>query len=203
MTGGSSVSNRFLRAAGLVAPLFALALAASPAGAWHEISDSGNHGLYTIEDEQSNPGVRCRYENNSGAQHDELDRIRIDQFWTHAPFASKTWVGARYIIQRNTPPYSDDNFTTVYRSPIVKLKANQSEVAFFGPWYWQAPENTNARYRVRIRIYTYAQGSKTNVIGNVYGQIEAYEHKLVNGGGTYVLGDDGDPQYCNRNYHGL
>jgi hypothetical protein len=197
------VSKRLLRAAGLVAPLFALVLAASPAGAWDELSETGNYGLYTITDEQSNPGVSCRYENNSGAQHDELNRIRIDQFWTHAPFSGKTWVGARYIIQRNRPPLSDGQFDTIYRSSIVKLRANQSEVAFFGPWTWTAPEGTRSQYRVRLRIYTYAQGSKTTVIGNVYGQLEAYEHKLANGGGSYVLGDAGDPRYCRRNYHGL
>ena len=66
---------------------------------------------------------RCLYENNSRTrQHDELDKIRIrtSSARTTTVRQPKTWVGWRYIIQRNTPPHTDGASTTVYRSPVVQ-----------------------------------------------------------------------------------
>lgn len=191
-------------AAAMGIALMTFAFAAQPTIAYDQTSASGNRSFYTVTDEQAQAGVACKYENNSGASNDELDKITVRLLHSHtdanAPSTSK--VGFRYIIQRNTPPHSDGVFETVYSSPIVKKSANDSQVAFFGPYTWKAPEGTRSRYRVKIVLYWYEQGNPNNQIGYAKGLMEAYQHKLADGG-TYTLGDEGDPGYCRRNYHGI
>lgn len=65
--------------------------------------------------------------------------MRVAGNWSHGPYDQKSWVGYRFIITRNTPPYADGTFSVVYRSPIAKQRANRSEVAFFGPFTWTPP----------------------------------------------------------------
>ena len=46
-------------------------------------------------------------------------------------------MGFRYVIRRDAPPFGD-GFKTRFRSSIVKKKADDAEVAFFGPVTWKA-----------------------------------------------------------------
>ena len=193
---------RRLRASiALSAAVLATALIAPAVGALEEGSNTGTTGDYTVQDFNGSPGVKCKYENNPGTQNDELNRIKIKPVFTHGPFAQKTWVGFRFLIKRNTVPFGDDDFRTVFRSRIQKARANDAEVAFFRGG-WVAPENAKARYRVHIQFYYYAKGSQTQVIGRVQGLEELYRH-ILNASTTYDLGAEGASEYCQRNYHGL
>jgi hypothetical protein len=97
---------------------------------------------------------------------------------------------------------ADDQFRTVFRSPIQKKRANDNtELAFFNG-SWQVPEGTNARFRVHLFFYYYAAGSQTQVVGRVRGLLEVYRHKL-NASNSFPLGSEGDAGWCQRNYHGL
>jgi hypothetical protein len=192
---------RRLRTFTLFGAMLAVAAAASPAGAFHEAFTNGTTGLYTVNDFNGSPGITCKFESNPGAQNDELNRIKVKQVHTHGPFAQKTWVGFRFIVKRNSPPFGDEQFRTVFRSPIQKAKANQTDVAFFKGG-WNAPEGANGQYRVHVFFYYYAQGSKTQVIGRVRGLEEVYRHAM-SGAAAYVLGSEGDAGFCRRNFHGL
>lgn len=172
----------------------AMAIPSLPAAAFNEAVDTGTTAFYTVFDDSSTPGVTCKYEDNSGTDNDELDRIRVRNLQAHGPFATKSWVGYRFLVKRQRPPFTE-SYRTVYRSPVIKKKANQSEVAFF-PWRtWTAPEGTHARYRVHILLYWYKRGSTTQVIGKMRGLIEVYKHKLGSGS-PYLMGSVGSAGYC-------
>jgi hypothetical protein len=182
--------------------LLALVFAAQPVGA---VSWGPPHGTtawpdVTVGDEQADPGIACRYEDNAGQLDDVLDVIRIRQLWSHGPFATKSYVGFRYVIARNSPPYDDNDYVKVYQSPIVKKKANQTEVAFYSAT-WHAPEHTNAQYRVRLFIYWYAKNDPSRRIGWIKGVFEAYEHIHPVDGPPYTIGDTGNTGYCRPEFH--
>ena len=173
--------------------------AAQPAGAFQVIDESGTTGEYTVNDTGFQPGATCLFENNPGSSHDELNGIRIHKLWSHGPFAQQSRVGFRYVIQRDAPPFGD-GFKTRFRSSIVKKKADDTEVAFFGPVTWKVPEGTQSHWRVRIFLTYYAKGSSTNVIGRVSGQIETYQSKLKGTGMRFQEGGEGNPWYCRAEF---
>jgi hypothetical protein len=175
--------------------LLALTLAVQPAAAFNETVSTGNTGLYTINDESSQPGIACRYENNPGQLDDELNKLNIRQLWTHSPYNQKTWVGFQYEIQRNTPPHGDNVFTRYYRSPITYKKANQTEVAFYNAGFF-VPENTTSRWRVKVVIRYYAPGGHTQVVGRVAGFYEYFEHIAPDASADYTVNGN-----CRREFH--
>lgn len=184
----------------LVGSLLVSVVAAPSVAAFSEPKVTGTTGFYTVNDDNGTPGVACRFTDQAGVKKDLLKRIRVAQNWSHGPYDQKSWVGYRYIITRNTPPYDDGVFSVVYRSPVVKQRANQTEVAFFGPFAWTPPAGAKAHYQVRVVFTYYAPGSKTKVAGRVGGGLEVYRHRL-NAGSTYDLGSEGDAGWCRRNYH--
>lgn len=193
---------RTIRSLGLLLTLALVGAVAAPtAVAFEETSSNGTVGFYTVNDFNDRPGVACRYEDNAGATKDELDRIVIKPLWSHGPFATKSWVGFRFIVKANKPPLADGVFRTVYRSPIVKRKANQTEIANFSG-SWRAPEGTRSEYQVKLRFIYYKKGSTSQAVGSASGNLEVYRHKL-SAGSTYDLGTEGSAGLCRRNYHGL
>jgi hypothetical protein len=184
----------------LVGALLVSVVAAPSVAAFSEKKSTGDTGFYTVTDYNGQPGVACRFADQAGTKKDLLRRIRVAENWSHGPYSQKSWVGYRYIITRNTPPYADRTFSAVYRSPIVKKRANQTEVASFGPFAWTPPAGAKAHYQVRLVFIYYAPGSKTKVAGRVRGDVEVYRHRL-NPTNTYDLGSEGDGAWCRRNYH--
>ena len=184
----------------LVGLLLVSVVAAPSVGAFSEQKANGDTGFYTVNDYNGAPGVSCRFADQAGVKKDLVNRIRVAQNWSHGPYAAKSWVGYRYIITRNTPPYDDAAFGVVYRSPIVKQRANDTEVAFFGPFSWTPPAGVKAHYQVRLVFTYYAPGSKTTVAGRVRGDVEVYRQRL-NAANIYDLGSEGDAGWCRRNYH--
>jgi hypothetical protein len=194
------VTRRTLSLIPIMASLL-LAVTALPVGAFNEAVNTGDTGFYTIADEAATPGVRCLYKDLAGKKNDRLNKIRIRPFHSHGPYAQKTHVGYRFIVKRQPPPFTGP-FKTVYKSPVVKKLANDTEVAFFPARTWTAPTNTKANFRVQVILLFYAPGSQKNVVGRVRGLMEAYLHRLTSTK-SYVLGDMGDAGFCRRNYHGL
>jgi hypothetical protein len=184
----------------LVGLLLVSVVAAPSVGGFNDPKTTGTTGEYTVNDYNGTPGVSCRFADQAGVNRDLVNRIRVAKNWSHGPYARKSWVGYRYIITRNTPPYDDATFSVAYRSPIVKQRANQTEVAFFGPFAWTPPAGAKAHYQVRLVFIYYAPGSKTKVVGRVRGALEVYRHRL-SAGNTYDLGSEGDAGWCRRNYH--
>ena len=178
-----------------VAMMLASAVVAPAAAGFYEAQNSGNTGVYTVPDYNGQAGVVCRYEDNPGTTNDEIDRIAVKKMWTHGPYAQKTWVGQRILIKKNARPFSDGKFQTVWRSPIIKGKANQSEVAFFPVRGWKAPEKSKAQYRVQVLFFYYKPGSKTKVVGRVRGLEEVYRYKMPLSG-SWDFGEEGDAGWC-------
>lgn len=194
---------RVLRLAISVAIVMLASVVVAPSvGAYHEAVKTGTTGEYQITDELASPGVDCLYRNPPGAQNDRLKTIRVRPFFSHGPFAKKSYVGYRFIVKRQTPPYTGA-YRTVYKSSIIKGRANQTEVAFFPARSWTAPSSTSNRFRVQIILYWYAKGSQTQVIGRARGLMEAYRHKLGKSANTFVIGDFGKAGHCQPDYHGL
>jgi hypothetical protein len=186
-------------AAMLGGTLLAVLFAIQPAAAFQEIYRSGTVYEPQVTDESAAPGVTCIYENNPGASNDELDKIRIRQFFTHAPYAEGAAVGFQLQITRNTKPFNDNKFFPYQTTPLIRKMASESEVAFFDAT-WRAPEGVNARFRAVIKLYFYTPGSSSNVGGELRGRLEAYQHKI--GSLSFVDGDLGAPGSCAPKYPG-
>ncbi len=188
-------------AIGVVSAMLASVALAPAAGAFTEKINSGATGDYQIEDDDFDPGVNCRYEDNPGTKKDELNKIRVTDYHAHGPYVQKTWVGSRFIIKRNAKPHGDNKFKTVFKSRIRKGKANQFEVAFFTAKSWFTPENHKSRYRVVIELIFYKKGSKTKVAGRVKGPMDVYLSRQ----GTDEkpgFGDEGGPSgWCYTKWH--
>jgi len=184
----------------LTTMLLASVIVAPTAAGFSEAENSGTTAEYTVPDYNGQPGVVCRYENNPGKTNDEIDRIAVKKMWTHGPFEQKTWVGQRLLIKKNARPYSDGIFRTVWRSPIIKGRANQSEPFFFPVRGWRAPENSRAQYRVQVLLFYYEPGSQTKVIGRVRGLYEVYKHNLARQGGSTVVGEEGAAGWCTAKF---
>ncbi len=187
---------RTIRTATVFAALMlATAVAAPSVGAFNEAVNTGTTADYNIIDDTGMPGATCRYENNPGKKNDEINKISVRKMNSHGPFATKSWVGQRILIKKNGKPYGDGKFKTVYRSRIIKGKANQFEVAFFPARNWKAPENSKARYRAQVILIYYKKGSKTKQIGKVRGLLEVYKHKIA-GKPAVKTGDEGAASWC-------
>ncbi|CAN5698567.1 hypothetical protein BH23CHL8_BH23CHL8_28680 [soil metagenome] len=189
-------------ATALITLMLASLVVAPSVGAFNEAVNTGTTADYQITDELASPGVNCLYKNPPGAQNDRLKTIRMRPFHAHAPFVTKSHVGYRFIVKRQTPPYTGA-YKTVFKSSIIKGLANQTVPVFFPARTWTAPSFTNARFRLQIILYWYAKGSQTNVIGRARGLMEAYRHKLGGSAKTFVIGDVGNAGYCQPDYHGL
>jgi hypothetical protein len=176
----------------------AVALAAptiAPVAAFEVMTLAGTTGDYTVLDA---PGAVCHYENNPGKANDELDRINIKKVKTFGPFPQKSWVGFRFVIQKNKPPYNDGKFKPVFKSPIRKVRASKNEeVAFTGRFKTQ--EATKSKYRVKLVFYYYEVGSKKRLAGVVRGIVEVYRHRL-NANNSYHTGKLGRAGGCHRLY---
>ena len=118
---------------------------------------------------------------------DEIDKVSSRRVWTHGPFSQKTWVGHRVIFLKNAKPWGDHKFRVVHKSPIVKERANDTQVAFFGGSHYRTPETNKSEYRVQHVFIYYKKGSKTKVIGRVQGLVEVYRLKHL----YYVDGTSG------------
>jgi hypothetical protein len=172
----------------------ATVMAAQPVAAFNETRNTGKTAEYTVNDSLTQPGVGCRYE---GALQ-TLDRIVIRKLWTHGPYARKSWVGFQYLIQRDSPP-TGDGFRTFFKSPIVKKRADQAEVAYFSRRF-EVPSAARGWFRVKLIIRYYKQGTSTVEVGRVAGTLEVYEHVASDGAPSYTIGDEGDAGYCRKRF---
>ncbi len=184
---------RSIRIATVLATLaLAGAVVAPSVGAFDELKSTGNTGLYTVPDYNDAPGAVCRYEQNQGPATDEIDKVGSKRVWTHGPFSQKSWVGHRVIFLKNAKPWGDDSFRVVHKSPIVKKRANDTDVAFFGGNNYRTPEANKSEYRVQHIFTYYKKGSTTKVIGRVQGVLEVYRMKIPGEAGDQV-GVEGGP----------
>lgn len=190
---------RPIRSAALLSGvLLASAVAAPSATAFSEGVNTGDTGFYTINDDASTPATVCRYEANPGTVRDEVDKVIVKRMWTHGPYVQMSWVGQRIVIRKNRNPSGGGGWKTVYRSPVVKGRADQTEVMIFPARKWRAPENSRAFYRAQVILYYYALGSRTALAGRVRGLTQFYRHKMMAEPSVVV----GPPtSYCRANFH--
>lgn len=184
--------------------MLAASVAAPSVGAFDELKSSGTTGEYTVNDAAFSPGAVCRYESHPGpAYKDELNKVSSRKVWTHGPFGAKSWVGHRVVVLRNSKPYGDDKFRTVWKSPIVKKRANDAEVAFFGAQHYKTPENHKSLYRVQHIFFYYQKHNKNKLIGRVQGLVEVYKYKQP-GSLVDLFGVEGGPAgWCTQHVHVL
>jgi hypothetical protein len=158
----------------LATVLAALVVGAQPAAAYDLISADGRTGYWEAYDTQAGMrGANCLYE----AASFDLDRITIRPPQMHGDYPQLTWVGWRYIVQRNAPPVGDQQFTDHYTSSIVKDRADDEAIGDFARRSWTAPESPTGQYRIRIVMLWYAPGSQSTVEGRVVLQYEWYKAK--------------------------
>ena len=185
-------------AATFAALMLATAVAAPSVGAFDERVNTGRTGFYTIPDDGLSPGVACRYEDHPGQQRDELNKISVRQIWTHGPWARWTWIGHRVVIQARRTAASP--WVSVWKSPLVKKRANTTNVAFFGPYRYFTPENHRRQYRVVHKLIYYQKRSQTQAAGKVKGLVEVYKH-VQKGQPAYTRGQEGGPgAWCQRKF---
>ena len=177
-----------------IALAFALVLAAQPVAAFDETRNTGKTAEYTVNDSLAQAGIGCRYE---GAMQ-LLDRIVIRKLWTHGPYARKSWVGFQYLIQRDAPP-TGDGFTTFYKSPIAKKRADQAEVAYFSRRF-DVPPAARGWFRVKLIIRYYKRGTTSVEVGRVAGTLEVYQHVASDGSPSYTIGDEGNAGHCRKRF---
>jgi hypothetical protein len=189
---------RSIRTAAVFAALMLAATVAAPSvGAFDLKVKTGDTGFYTVPDDHSTPGAVCRYENNPGRNRDETNKVSTRQLWTHGPWEKMTWVGHKVIVMKRKN--SASSWKIAWKSSLVKKKANDTAVAFFGARHYKTPENHAKQYRVVHQLTYYEMGSKTHVAGKVRGSIESYKHVMV-GKPSYAKGDEGSGSWCQKRY---
>jgi len=176
--------------------LLATVLAVQPAAAFTDLQHSGRYYVPEVMDDAGIPGVVCQYKDNPGPSNDRLERIKVKQFFTHAPYHHNAKVGFVLVIKRNAPPFGDGVFKPYAKVPIATGTANDQHVAFLTA-SWTVPSGVAGQWRAFIRLVFYKPGG--NVVGGSYlGRLDAYQHKL--GAVSYVDGDVGMPGACAPTY---
>lgn len=169
--------------------LMALTLAVLPVSASEVINETGRVGSYQVNDfEDLQRGANCTYEGTSF----DLDDISVRAPLVHGDYNQMTWVGWRFMIQRDAPPI-DGAFGTIFKSPIEKDRANDEFIADFSRRKWIAPENPTGQYRVLIKILWFEPGSQAAVEGSSLIRYEWYKAK--HSGSSYVNMDLCLPHY--------
>lgn len=186
-------------AASLGALILATVFAAQPAAAWTDVFHSGTYyDQPNIYDDPGMAGATCLFEDNAGSSQDWLGRIKLREFNSHSPFKTKSYVGFRLVIGRNTPPLNDNAFKPYYLSPMVKRKANLEEVATFNRT-WNVPDNaTNraSRFRAVIQLYFYRPNG--SLAGQLRARLQVYNNKL--GANTYEVGVPPAAGWCDNEH---
>ena len=184
-------TSRTRRVLSFAAALTALVLSVQPVAAETVINETGRWGYYEVYDNQDfQRGANCFYETGTF----DLDKITVRPPMVHGDYAQNTWIGWRFLIQRNAPPVDDNAFATIFKSTIQKDRANdQLPADAFVRRAWVAPENPTGFYRVRIVIFWYAPGSQTNVEGKAVVEYDWYKAKWS--GNFYVNENHCLPDY--------
>jgi hypothetical protein len=178
--------------------MLASAVIAPAVGAFDTVVKSGTRGEWTIPDYAGTPGAVCRYENNPGKFKDETNKVSSRKIWTHGPWATKSWVGHRVIVMKRKNGAS--RWKRAWKSSIIKKKANDTAVAFFGGRHFRTPEKHAKQYRVVHQLTWYQQGSKTKVAGKLRGAVEIHKHVLT-GQPPYTKGLEGGPHgWCSKRF---
>jgi hypothetical protein len=168
--------------------VLALAVTVVPTAAYTELGSAGATYEPQITDEMSAPGVTCRYTDKTDPFADDpLKAVKVRKFFTHSPYAKKSYVGYRVTILRNGSPY--------YTTPMIKRKASQTEVAFFGPTTWTRPAGLKGKFQAVIKLTFYNPNGVKK--GNSRGIIDVYGYKLGAAPIAFAEGDPGDPSDYN------
>ena len=166
----------------LVLATLTLAMIATvqPAAAFTELGTGGTYYVPQVTDEPAMPGVGCIYNDNDGTRNDTLKRLKVREFFTHAPYAKMRYVGFRVTILRNGLPYET--------TPMVKKLASQVNVAFFKA-SWLKPAGLSGSFQAVVKLTFF--NSQGVAKGTYRGRMDVYKQNL--GATGWVDGDAGDP----------
>ena len=146
------------------AAFLALVMGATPV-LGHVVHTSGSPGNYTVTDTDINPGAQCIYPSVSHSNND-LAKIKI-----HAPLmyakSGTQWVGWQYSVQHGKVAGSDSAWVTYYKSPVMKSTATSNQAAAFSTQTWIAGNHLNRFWRIKLLMFWYKAGSKTQISGQV------------------------------------
>jgi len=176
------VSRTRIRLVSMVGAALLAITAVAPASADTVKSTSGNPGAYQVNDQENvYNGVKCQYETHKEGGAYRLDRLVVRKPYVHSYTSGQQWVGWRFIVKRDAN--FDNVYQEVYRSPIVKAKASQANIAPFSDRVWYAPESTSSlkgNYKVWLVLFWYQKPGSTHQTGKVVTEIDYYG---VRGGG--------------------
>ncbi len=146
------------------AAFLALVMGAAPV-LGHAVHTSGSPGNYTVTDTETSPGAECIYPGVNQSNND-LAKIKI-----HAPLmyakSGTQWVGWQFSVQHGTMAGSDAAWTTYYKSPVMKSTATTSQAGAFTTQKWIAGNHINRFWRIKLLMFWYKPGSKTQISGQV------------------------------------
>jgi hypothetical protein len=157
--------------------------AVAPASADTVKSTDGNYGMYEVRDQENvYNGVKCQYETHKEHGAYQLDKLVVRKPYVHSYTSGNQWVGWRFIVKRDGD--LNGSYQEIYRSSIVKKKANQTDVAAFSDRTWYAPDSQSSlkgNYKVWLVLFWFKPGSSTKISGKVATEIDWYG---VRGGGN-------------------
>ena len=142
----------------------ALLMTAQPVAAGVAFT-SGSPGNYTVTDTTANPGARCFYPSASHSNND-LSKIKIPAPLMYAKSGTQ-WVGWQYSVQHGKTAGSDAAWITYYKSPVMKKTATTGQAAAFTTQTWIAGNHINRFWRIKLLMFWYKPGSKTQISGQV------------------------------------
>ena len=176
------------RLLGAVAALAMVAAVSAPAGAWSELSNTGDTGYYEGPDQRYAKGAVCKYDRDY-----DLVSITIKPPSAHSYTNGTQKIGYRYIIERDTQPYNGD-YVLYYRSKFVYDTATPQAITGFPTRTFAGfPGNPQGNWRVRVVLKWVKPGTSTKTAGLVHGVIDSY--KAVKGPFTHPSSG-----YCSESY---
>jgi hypothetical protein len=136
------------------------------------VNHSGQYSRHYLADTEEYPGARCHYDGDSN-----LDRIRVLEptVFSVSNDPDRRTVSWRVLVQKN----GGHGFATVKKSNWQFAEARTSRPADFSPIAVSLIADTDADYRVLVRMGWWTGGKALNLTGSALHRVDWYRYPLA------------------------
>jgi hypothetical protein len=145
---------------------------AVPVTADTALNHMGQYGRHYLADTEEYPEARCRYDADNN-----LDRIRVLEptVFSASNDPDRRSVSWRVLVQKN----GGHGFVTVKKSNWQFAEARTTRPADFAPISVSLIADTDADYRVLVRMGWWTGGKELNLTGSALHRVDWYRYPLA------------------------